>query len=166
MSLISSHTPAPLDRSSSFSYGGHHESGVRNEDSATAGPHRPPLSPRLHSLPDNVLSPLGLLAEASLQNTDSAMKKGPLSSGRNGNLPIRPSPLSLGASRNGGAGQRHATSDVRGSPEVGVAASNYFKPGGIGHIPGATDDRLPELLTIVTREEIGELFDIYFKHSE
>jgi len=47
---------------------------------------------------------------------------------------------------------------------VGVAASNYFKPGGIGVFTGA-DDRVPELLTIVTREEIEELFDIYFKHS-
>jgi hypothetical protein len=48
---------------------------------------------------------------------------------------------------------------------VGVAASNYFKPGGIGVFTG-TDDRVPELLTIVSRDEIGELFDVYFKNSE
>lgn len=31
-------------------------------------PHDPLLSPKLHSLPDNALNPLGLLAEASLAN--------------------------------------------------------------------------------------------------
>lgn len=31
---------------------------------------------------------------------------------------------------------------------------------------GFSDDRVPELLTIVTREHIGELFDLYFDHSE
>ncbi len=30
--------------------------------------HHPPGSPKLHSLPDNTLNPLGLLAEASLAN--------------------------------------------------------------------------------------------------
>lgn len=142
------------------SYG--NDGGVRGEDSS--GSHRPPLSPRLHSLPDNVLSPLGLLAEASLQNTTD--KKYSLA-GRNGNAPIRPSPLSLGVGRNNAAGQRHATSDVRGGGddghEVGVAATDYFKPGGIGVFTG-NDDRVPELLTMVSSDEIGELFDIYFKH--
>ncbi|KAK0543055.1 hypothetical protein OC846_003662 [Tilletia horrida] len=39
--------------------------------------HRVPTktSPRLHSLPDNALNPLGLLAEASLHNTERASRK-------------------------------------------------------------------------------------------
>lgn len=170
ISLITSHTQGPsvsaaLSRANSYNFGGgHHESGVRGEDSAPG--HRPPLSPRLHSLPDNVLSPLGLLAEASLQNTETVLKKaGPLSANRTASAPIRPSPLSMSASGNGTSGHRLATSDVRGGHEIGVAASNYFKPGGIGVFTG-TDDRVPELLTIVTREEIEDLFNIYFRHSE
>lgn len=116
-----------------------------------------------------MLSPLGLLAEASLQNTDPSKKH---SSFRNGtSAPIRPSPLSLGG-RNGGLNQRVATSDIRGGgedglPDFGVASTNYFKPGAVAFTPGAgADDRVPELLTILSREEIEELFGIFFKHSE
>jgi hypothetical protein len=111
---------------------------------------QPPLSPRLHSLPDNVLSPLGLLAEASLQNTHSDKKH--IGNYGNGKLMHRPSPLSLGDSRptmhgRTGSGMsissstyRMATSDVRGGSgaedddkpanhERGVASHDYFKPG-------------------------------------
>lgn len=111
------------------------EDSARNTHSS-----QPPLSPRLHSLPDNVLSPLGLLAEASLQNTEAAKKDhGPF-----GGRAHRPSPLSLEASRsnthkrNGSGGSyRMATSDVRGGKAGhedeygygGVASQNYFKPG-------------------------------------
>lgn len=59
-----------------------------------------PLSPKLHSLPDNALNPLGLLAEASLsnrkQNTPSSSFMGDTSEA------------------------------VR---KVGVASDAYFKPG-------------------------------------
>ena len=120
---------------------------VRGEDSAhNAHLSQPPLSPRLHSLPDNVLSPLGLLAEASLQNTDG--KKG---MGHLGNKSHRPSPLSMTEPRMSGSGRsgsgrvsspsyRMTTSDVR-SDEMGgedgtaaetgrgVASQNYFMPG-------------------------------------
>ena len=62
----------------------------------------PPGSPKLHSLPDNALNPLGLLAEASLANR---RKQNP-----------NASPL---------------TARVKDDdhPRVGVAADNYFKPG-------------------------------------
>lgn len=81
----------------------------------------PQLSPRLHSLPDNVLSPLGLLAEASLQNTPGK------SQGRYG----RPSTLNLDRpmGRNGSSGLREESmnrvmmSDVRGG-EVKVEESS------------------------------------------
>lgn len=151
---------------------------VRGEDAAQ---HQPPLSPRLHSLPDNVLSPLGLLAEASLQNTDGKKHY------QQGSGPHRPSPLSLGDGRSAPHGRtaippsvatatyRMATSDIRGGEAMdtgrqagqGVASHDYFKPGAsIYPYPGTGDDRVPELLTLVSREEIGDLFDIYYDHSK
>lgn len=126
----------------------------RHEDSAQHHQaHQPPISPRLHSLPDNVLSPLGLLAEASL-GSDGGKKQHP-GHGVYGPKGIhRPSPLSLGEAgrqgvpaRTGSAvstgSYRVATSDVRGGQgeedgagDRGVAAHNYFRPGEL-------DDKLP-----------------------
>lgn len=61
-------------------------------------------SPRLHSLPDNELNPLGLLAEASLANRRA----------QNRSLPqVHPSVVDL--------------SD--GKQKLGVANDVYFKPG-------------------------------------
>jgi hypothetical protein len=166
----------------------------------------PQLSPRLHSLPDNILSPLGLLAEASLQNT-----QGKTSGGRFG----RPSPTSMDRpmGRNGSSGLREEStnrvmmSDVRGGEvkieegaeqegetltdrtpraqvESGLAGQNYFKPVGVGvHVgpPGNRVSRLfpwrkssrqwlmgqlPELLTIVTREEINDLFTLFYDNRQ
>jgi len=62
----------------------------------------PPASPKLHSLPDNSLNPLGLLAEASLAN-------------RRAQNPYA-SPLT-------------ARVNDETKPRLGVAADNYFKPG-------------------------------------
>lgn len=62
-----------------------------------------PGSPKLHSLPDNSLNPLGLLAEASLANRRA---QGTYAS------PI------MGRNTESGDG-----------PKVGVASDNYFKPG-------------------------------------
>ncbi|EIW71458.1 hypothetical protein TREMEDRAFT_67782 [Tremella mesenterica DSM 1558] len=155
-------TYPPAPDSYSGSYDMHNG---RGEDSA----HQPPLSPRLHSLPDNVLSPLGLLAEASLQNTDPGGRKHHRS--LSGSKPAhRPSPLSF----NETSGYRMATSSVRGGngedeleseDRGGVASQNYFRPGA-AHIPmaGVDDDRVPEPLTIMSREEMAELFDIFFDH--
>jgi len=124
---------------------------MRGEDSAH-NPHlsQPPLSPRLHSLPDNVLSPLGLLAEASLQNTD-----GKKTAGAYGKM-HRPSPLSLdGRGQQRGnpaaANYRMATSDVRGGTDEedikgkdagrGVASHDYFRPGAsVPQAPGPGGD--------------------------
>jgi hypothetical protein len=63
----------------------------------------PPGSPRLHSLPDNSLNPLGLLAEASLANRRAQL-----------------------------GSQRHAsalTARSSDNSKVGVASDNYFRPG-------------------------------------
>jgi hypothetical protein len=60
----------------------------------------PPNSPKLHSLPDNSLNPLGLLAEASLANRRAHAA----SSGRKWGMARPPAPM-------------------------GVASDAYFKPG-------------------------------------
>jgi hypothetical protein len=67
-------------------------------------PHLPPGSPKLHSLPDNSLNPLGLLAEASLANRRA------IAGNRSTNQSV----------------------DVPGVDSVkklGVASDLYFKPG-------------------------------------
>jgi hypothetical protein len=63
----------------------------------------PPGSPRLHSLPDNTLNPLGLLAEASLANRRAT----------------------LGSQRSAAALTARSTD----TGKVGVASDNYFRPG-------------------------------------
>lgn len=65
--------------------------------------HIPPSSPKLHSLPDNSLNPLGLLAEASLANRRA---QGPHF---NDTLP--------------------KPGEDTGPPTLGVLSRNYFKPG-------------------------------------
>lgn len=122
---------------------------------------------------------MGLLAEASLQND-----KKPFIGGFGGKLSHKPSPLGFdgrpspgrSGSTFGGSSPNYRTSDVRGGRENGdedqleprgVALPNYFKPGAvpIGPLVGNGEARLPELLSIVTREEIGELFDIFYDNS-
>ena len=61
-----------------------------------------PGSPKLHSLPDNTLNPLGLLAEASLANRRAQA-----------------------ASR----AESRSTSAADNQPKLGVASDVYFKPG-------------------------------------
>lgn len=63
---------------------------------------QPPGSPKLHSLPDNTLNPLGLLAEASLANRRAQA-----------------------ASR----AESHSTTNNDQQPRFGVASDVYFKPG-------------------------------------
>ncbi|CAK5277496.1 unnamed protein product [Mycena citricolor] len=100
-----------------------------------------PSSPKLHSLPDNSLNPLGLLAEASLANrrTHSTNPSG---------LVARPTLVS--------------------EQKVGVASDNYFKPGPMNILPlrRLIIERQvqPEMLTFVTTDEVVALFKIYFDH--
>ncbi len=66
-------------------------------------PHQSQGSPKLHSLPDNSLNPLGLLAEASLANRRAQATN-----------------RSVLATKAPQPGE---------NPKVGVASDNYFKPG-------------------------------------
>ncbi|KAF8643779.1 hypothetical protein AX16_008798 [Volvariella volvacea WC 439] len=101
----------------------------------------PPGSPKLHSLPDNSLNPLGLLAEASLANRRAQATN---SSG-------------LVASSNGPADRK-----------LGVASDNYFKPGPMTILPlrrlYIERQIQPEMLSFVSTEEVIALFKIYFDH--
>lgn len=67
----------------------------------------PPGSPKLHSLPDNSLTPLGLLAEASLANRRAQIANQSSSSSRMLANSLQP----------------------EDSKNVGVASDVYFKPG-------------------------------------
>ncbi|KAI1794724.1 fungal-specific transcription factor domain-containing protein [Ganoderma leucocontextum] len=95
-------------------------------------------SPKMHSLPDNALNPLGLLAEASLANRRAQ-----------------------GVSKSGSGGE--ASSD-----RVGVASDVYFKPGPMTILPlrrlYIERQIQPEMLSFVSTEEVVALFKIYFDH--
>ncbi|KAJ6531154.1 fungal-specific transcription factor domain-containing protein [Mycena capillaripes] len=100
-----------------------------------------PGSPKLHSLPDNSLNPLGLLAEASLANRRAHA----------------PNPSGL-----------VARSTQPGENKVGVASDNYFKPGPMSILPlrrlMIERQVQPEMLSFVTTDEVVALFNIFFEH--
>lgn len=114
----------------------------------------PPSSPKLHSLPDNSLNPLGLLAEASLANR-----------------------------RAHAASSTKKTSGMARPPApMGVASDAYFKPGQDNHLLFRSPVLMgfsgpmtilplrrlfierqiqPEMLSFVPTEEVVALFDMY-----
>ncbi|KAF7295623.1 hypothetical protein MIND_01102400 [Mycena indigotica] len=100
-----------------------------------------PNSPKLHSLPDNSLNPLGLLAEASLANRRA-----------NSHYPSGMVARSAQPAEN----------------RLGVASDNYFKPGPMSILPlrrlFIERQVQPEMLTFVTTDEVLALFKIYFEH--
>ncbi|KAF9053126.1 fungal-specific transcription factor domain-containing protein [Panaeolus papilionaceus] len=111
-------------------------------EQASMGRQRPPGSPKLHSLPDNSLNPLGLLAEASLANRRAQA--------------INPT----------GIVARDASQTDQ--PKVGVASDNYFKPGPMTILPlrrlYIERQVQPEMLSFVSTEEVVALFKIFFDH--
>ncbi|KIY46961.1 hypothetical protein FISHEDRAFT_31353, partial [Fistulina hepatica ATCC 64428] len=113
--------------------------GLSPDASPSASFHREG-SPKLHSLPDNNLNPLGLLVEASLANRRAS-----------------------GAQTSGVLGSAAVAGH---SPHVGVASANYFKPGPMAILPlrrlYIERQVQPEMLSFVKTEEVIELFKIYF----
>lgn len=103
--------------------------------------HQPPGSPKLHSLPDNSLNPLGLLAEASLANRR--------------------------AHANNKSGMVARSTDLN-ETKLGVASDNYFKPGPMTILPlrrlYIERQVQPEMLSFVSTDEVVSLFNIYFDH--
>ncbi|KAF8635502.1 hypothetical protein AX17_003892 [Amanita inopinata Kibby_2008] len=100
-------------------------------------------SPKLHSLPDNSLNPLGLLAEASLANRRAQA--------------FHPS-----------SGLVARSTDPADKTKIGVASANYFKPGPMTILPlrrlYIERQVQPEMLSFVSTEEVVALFNIYFDH--
>lgn len=111
-------------------------------------------SPRLHSLPDNTLNPLGLLAEASLQNARKRALPSPLSNSN-------PRLSDDGSDEDDGEGGR------RKKTKLGVANTGYFQPGPMNILPLrriVIEQRMPPALLvekILTIEEVVELFALY-----
>lgn len=120
-----------------------HVHNQRQPIASTSGTAHRSSSPKLHSLPDNSLNPLGLLAEASLANRRAQGSH--LSS-----LIARPAD-------NDSAAQK-----------VGVASDNYFKPGPMTILPlrrlYIERQVQPEMLSFVETETVIELFNIFFDH--
>ncbi|KAL5511348.1 hypothetical protein ACEPAH_4564 [Sanghuangporus vaninii] len=100
-----------------------------------------PGSPRLHSLPDNELNPLGLLAEASLANRRAQYH----------------------AQNN----TRTENSSPNATRNIGVASDAYFKPGPMTILPlrrlYIERQIQPEMLSFVSTEEVVALFKIFFE---
>jgi len=121
----------------------------------TSNQQQAPSSPKLHSLPDNSLNPLGLLAEASLAN------------------------------RRAHVGRADGPTKPDDTPQMGVASDNYFKPGMSSSIetPSLLRSSIcclsqgpmtilplrrlyierqiqPEMLTFVSTEEVVALFNM------
>ncbi|KAJ3576869.1 hypothetical protein NP233_g143 [Leucocoprinus birnbaumii] len=118
---------------------------------------QPPGSPKLHSLPDNSLNPLGLLAEASLAN-------------RRAHVGAKRSIGSLGntGGAGGAAGVASKIAEAQDGQNLGVASDNYFKPGPMTILPlrrlYIERQIQPEMLSFVSTDEVVVLFDIYFDH--
>ncbi|KAF9557137.1 hypothetical protein CPC08DRAFT_669049 [Agrocybe pediades] len=113
------------------------------QPSSSKPPHAPG-SPKLHSLPDNALNPLGLLAEASLANRRAQ------------------------ATSSSGLVARNQSNDQ--NPKVGVASDVYFKPGPMTILPlrrlYIERQIQPEMLSFVSTEEVVALFNIYFDNIQ
>ncbi|SNX86216.1 uncharacterized protein MEPE_04925 [Melanopsichium pennsylvanicum] len=139
-------------------------------------------SPRLHSLPDNTLNPLGLLAEASLHNTYRARKlarsgtsgssskdKDSQRSGSTGGQSPDKRVKSEGGDDDTPASEGDAGDESKRKIPLGVASQNYFRPGPMTILPLRRiiieREMPPELLTlgIVTSEEVLDLFSIFFR---
>ncbi|CDS01907.1 hypothetical protein [Sporisorium scitamineum] len=136
-------------------------------------------SPRLHSLPDNTLNPLGLLAEASLHNNHRARKlarngtsnseKDSQRSGSTGAQSPDKTIKSEGGNEDSPAGEGGASDAAKRKIPLGVASQNYFRPGPMTILPLRRiiieREMPPELLTlgIVTSEEVLDLFGIFFR---
>ncbi|KAF7986615.1 hypothetical protein HWV62_26410 [Athelia sp. TMB] len=132
--LLASPSPPPsAERSASFQH-------TQQQPAKFAQPG----SPKLHSLPDNSLNPLGLLAEASLANRRAQ----------------------AGSGHSIKAGEVPSTDgDFQ---KVGVASDLYFKPGPMTILPlrrlYIERQIQPEMLSFVSTEDVIALFDIYFDH--
>jgi hypothetical protein len=155
--------------SPSASFSGPSHTHANGSGQAPIRPKQQPGSPKLHSLPDNSLNPLGLLAEASLANRRAQQA----SAGSHG-LVARPSSSAAGGSGSAAQGSSGSgsgagagasgDSQARETPKVGVASDNYFKPGPMTILPlrrlYIERQVQPEMLSYVSTEEVVTLFNM------
>lgn len=140
-------------------------------------------SPRLHSLPDNTLNPLGLLAEASLRNTrkrpveltdvyevasDAHADEAP--TGKNKNKMKANGKRAADGEAGAGDEADGERDGKKKKVELGMANRNYFAPGPMNILPLrriVIEQRMPPALLeekILSVEEVVELFEIFFTH--
>ncbi|KII88176.1 hypothetical protein PLICRDRAFT_54030 [Plicaturopsis crispa FD-325 SS-3] len=148
--LLASPSPPP----STSSFNGSHSHSQQQQQQQQHQPqqnqhplHYPaPGSPKLHSLPDNSLNPLGLLAEASLANRRAQQAS---AQGLSSSMQARPA-------------------DGNATRKLGVASDLYFKPGPMTILPlrrlYIERQVQPEMLNFTSKDEVVALFDIYFNH--
>ncbi|KIY71047.1 hypothetical protein CYLTODRAFT_346620 [Cylindrobasidium torrendii FP15055 ss-10] len=134
-----SRSPSPVSQGAAT----HALMGITSPTAQSSGSFHPPRaeSPKLHSLPDNALNPLGLLAEASLANRRA---QGPTTE------------------------DNHPQPGDTTERKLGVLSSNYFRPGPMTILPlrRLYIERAvqPEMLSFVSTNEVVALFDIFFNH--
>jgi hypothetical protein len=128
--MLNRPAPSPHMTASSLSH-----SGPRSQSRASIMV-QSPSSPKLHSLPDSNLNPLGLLAEASLANSRQVAQSPQAS---------RPGVTPMSSQQN-----------------VGVASDLYFKPGPMTILPlrrlYIERANQPEMLSFTSSDEVHALF--------
>ena len=144
-SLLENYSPRP----------GRSTSAPRPTLGAPTGP-----AARLHSLPDNTLNPLGLLAEASLRNARRPRSRSEASADV--------ADEAQAEADNAQASPKQGARSARGQ-QFGVANERYFHASAGAPLPQhalVESDRPPELLTegIISSEEALELFRIFFHY--
>ncbi|KAG8905358.1 hypothetical protein FRB99_000186 [Tulasnella sp. 403] len=151
-------SPSPSMRTPEAS---HHLGTIRSETSLSNRPppssgsvhtRQLPQSPKLDSLPDSTLNPLGLLADTSLAHRREKESIGAATEDDHlrSLLPVDADPTSQ-------------------PPEnIGLANDRYFKPGPMTILPlrrlYIERQIQPEMLTFVTKEEVIDLFKIFFEY--
>ncbi|KAG8863074.1 hypothetical protein FRB96_009254 [Tulasnella sp. 330] len=142
--------PPPMRRSESSGHG-HHGSQLASGSLGSRSLHQP-MSPKLDSLPDSTLNPLGLLADTSLAHRRERQSLG----GPTEDDHMR-SMLPTGQ-----------FVEEEDPSKVGLANERYFKPGPVNILPlrrmYIERQIQPEMLTFVPKEEVLELFTIFFEH--
>ncbi|TIB37842.1 hypothetical protein E3P86_02053 [Wallemia ichthyophaga] len=130
--------------------------------------HERPASPKLHSLPDDTLNPLGLLAEASLNNRRY--------SARNSQRPDLQTILNNeetdGSSPNVCEKEKNEQVEAmlrdQKSEGIGVASDEYYTPGPMSMLPlrriFIERQVKPEILNFCSDQDISNLFHIYYKY--
>ncbi|KAL9932991.1 hypothetical protein V8E36_008246 [Tilletia maclaganii] len=122
--------PRPVDSASTPSASSQYGGGGPTHRSGGGGTK---TSPRLHSLPDNTLNPLGLLAEASLHNTDRLSRRAAAALHRRGTSFTSNSREPGGGSSSGGlAGGVGGAEDSEDGVSPGEGSSGMADGGGGG----------------------------------